>query len=309
MTVPVASVTGSSPHAWGPRHGRQTPTFEHGIIPTRVGTTPCPAWSGRTTRDHPHTRGDHPVVIGSGERKAGSSPHAWGPRPQLGGYFRGCGIIPTRVGTTPGRSTSGSATWDHPHTRGDHGYPDTGSVTFEGSSPHAWGPPHAAIHGDFGCGIIPTRVGTTATLCSGRARRWDHPHTRGDHSGGCGASYRRAGSSPHAWGPRRRRKHPRREAGIIPTRVGTTRNVVLDVVGYEDHPHTRGDHWLMPAWPWVSSGSSPHAWGPPGIYLYPHLLDGIIPTRVGTTTRSFAARRFRGDHPHTRGDHSSPPAI
>ena len=68
-------------------------------------------------------------------------------------------------------------------------------------------------------------------------------------------------------------------------------------------PHAHGDHGL-----WGTSGlehlkSSPHAWGPHLDLGFTVPLVGIIPTRVGTTTRAGPYIGAGRDHPHTRGDH------
>ena len=116
----TASTTGSSPHAWGPRRAKSLGSVRGGIIPTRVGTTRRSRPSGRRSRNHPHTRGDHSVVRHVRQSVAGSSPHAWGPQDgRCGLLYRG-GIIPTRVGTTARCDTWRFRVRDHPHTRGDH---------------------------------------------------------------------------------------------------------------------------------------------------------------------------------------------
>ena len=193
----------------------------------------------------------------------------------------------------------------------------------EGSSPHAWGPPPPGSAWVRPRGIIPTRVGTTRILSKPCAARWDHPHTRGDHphwesAGNATADHPHTrgdhpevrffgkvvgGSSPHAWGPRNGPSGHPREAGIIPTRVGTTSAAARPRWTTGDHPHTRGDHMRTVSFTTRGLGSSPHAWGPrdvPG-----HLLarGGIIPTRVGTTSNRGSEKSLSKDHPHTRGDH------
>ena len=194
---------GSSPHAWGPRLGELRVVVHPGIIPTRVGTTRGVPASTGCAWDHPHTRGDHAVRACSRMDVAGSSPHAWGP-PCRTHPSRGTpGIIPTRVGTTRPVLQRIPPRRDHPHTRGDHD--------------------HVRPEAEGREGIIPTRVGTTPRECGRRTPRRDHPHTRGDHRKCRRCDPADPGSSPHAWGPLDISVPQVYKAGIIPTRVGTTR--------------------------------------------------------------------------------------
>ena len=253
--------------------------------------------------DHPHTRGDHTRFSPSWSTRKGSSPHAWGPLRGRARDAQGLGIIPTRVGTTPSRWSRRWSRRDHPHTRGDHFRPAFHAQNRLGSSPHAWGPPARGRGATDDGRIIPTRVGTTRDLHTERRRHWDHPHTRGDHARQSHARRWRAGSSPHAWGPRRLGHPVVRDDGIIPTRVGTTRPRRSCALSGRDHPHTRGDH-LDSKIEWkIGQGSSPHAWGPPHVHAELAVHRGIIPTRVGTTGPASPGRASSRDHPHTRGDH------
>ena len=91
------------------------------------------------------------------------------------------------------------------------------------------------------------------------------------------------GSSPHTWGPQERDLDAARVAGIIPTRVGTTRAWNPALSPGRDHPHTRGDHGVLPGFSQTKEGSSPHAWGP--------------------LAEAFQTACARRDHPRLRGDH------
>ena len=256
------SIGGSSPHAWGPQLARLTALEVAGIIPTRVGTTRCPSTAGCQSRDHPHTRGDHALKLHERACLKGSSPHAWGPRHARCFPVLLDGIIPTRVGTTFRDFLNSLSIRDHPHTRGDHAGMNIAAVESRGSSPHAWGPPLGVDEDGAGKGIIPTRVGTTEPRIASTTTFWDHPHTRGDHPEMDSRNSSARGSSPHAWGPPVRESPVEHAAGIIPTRVGTTRAACRWAPSPWDHPHTRGDHNAAVFRLFRALGSSPHAWGP-----------------------------------------------
>ena len=130
---------GSSPHAWGTRRSDFGRRFEHRFIPTRVGNTDWRIMRRLSTAVHPHTRGEHTLILAAIARAAGSSPHAWGtpaqsPRPSAPTRF-----IPTRVGNTCPIAATVRAHPVHPHTRGEHRQAPLESPCVAGSSPHAWG--------------------------------------------------------------------------------------------------------------------------------------------------------------------------
>ena len=245
MLEACAAAAGSSPRAWGPRCVGCSWCRILRFIPTCVGTTGrSPGFLGERSV-HPHVRGDHPVVIGAGHPKSGSSPRAWGPQPvdlTIGVFHR---FIPTCVGTTGGERSGERRAPVHPHVRGDHACIAINRFCSAGSSPRAWGPLHDGFdlldHGRF----IPTCVGTTRTSRSCPRRCPVHPHVRGDHERRQHRQPCRIGSSPRAWGPRtgpgQDRLHPR----FIPTCVGTTTTFTVSVRVIPVHPHVRGDHDII----------------------------------------------------------------
>ncbi len=131
-----------------------------------------------------------------------SSPYPWGTLLRQGQIGVQPRFIPTPVGnTTVGLCRHGTVTV-HPHTRGEH--PSSGSLqkTLRGSSPHPWGTQEWPFSTLTASGFIPTPVGnTTRRLLLARAATV-HPHTRGEHTGGCIAARSGPGSSPHPWGTR-----------------------------------------------------------------------------------------------------------
>ena len=110
---------------------------------------------------------------------------------------------------------------------------------------------------------IPTCVGTTPLVLSGRPTRSVHPHVRGDY-------------------------HPLGLGLIaltrsIPTCVGTTEWRPRSGPGLPVHPHVRGDYRELVKGPGQIVGPSPRAWGLRGS---PRSRSGwrrSIPTCVGTT--------------------------
>ena len=69
---------------------------------------------------------------------------------------------------------------------------------------------------------------------------------------------------------------------IIPTRVGTSRFGLGFTRTDEDHPHACGDKRLFYFFHNTNLGSSPRVWGQAVAQTAEYIINGIIPTRVGT---------------------------
>ncbi len=115
-------------------------------------------------------------------------------------------------------------------------------------------------------------------------------------------SFKRRGSSPRVWGQAFDCGTHKSDRGIIPTRVGTSKNPfdVLDYYG--DHPHACGDKCKSGMHFCKNPGSSPRVWGQDMNFKSRDGNDRIIPTRVGTSLRSTTAAVQVQDHPHACGD-------
>ena len=166
-----------------------------------MGTSFSIAKAGEFGKDHPHACGDKPEAVKIMSPAEGSSPRVWGQ------VFCACccifivRIIPTRVGTSFIFHSVIGCTRDHPHACGDK---------FHHNQYQALYPR-----------IIPTRVGTSLQKNKGNGVNRDHPHACGDKSLYLHFTRLRLGSSPRVWGQEGINEAIWREAGIIPTRVGT----------------------------------------------------------------------------------------
>ncbi len=97
------------------------------------------------------------------------------------------------------------------------------------------------------------------------------------------------------------------QRGTTPARAGTTGRPDRADPRRWDHPRTRGDHPNIRLRPNAARGPPPHARGPL-ICTFGYEDDpGTTPARAGTTLGPPGPELERGDHPRTRGDHSSPP--
>ena len=89
---------------------------------------------------------------------------------------------------------------------------------------------------------------------------------------------------------------------IIPTRVGTSEQVVTMDGETQDHPHACGDKTDRPLIRTSREGSSPRVWGQALQLLDRHGEVRIIPTRVGTRGGDKYGHKHNWDHPHACGD-------
>src|SRR2546430_1206727 len=99
--------TGSSPHAWGTLADRLKLDSLMLFIPTCVGNTTSATRWVRGVSVHPHMRGEHQRVVLQLPGRDGSSPHAWGTPVAAVLVALRHRFIPTCVGNTPCRRSSG----------------------------------------------------------------------------------------------------------------------------------------------------------------------------------------------------------
>ena len=194
----------------------------------------------------------------------GSSPRVWGQVKHIRANGWKGGIIPTRVGTSLKPYRGEPVSRDHPHACGDKRSLQSRQTARTGSSPRVWGQVYKSSRRCRANGIIPTRVGTSATFSAVVIEIWDHPHACGDKFVYTHTYPVREGTSPRVWGQGTKKYETHAILGIIPTRVGTS----LQITGAMAH----------------RAGSSPRVWGQALTAQELHLSAGIIPTRVGTRT-------------------------
>ena len=153
-------------------------------------------------RNNPHLRGVNSSISSSEASFNGSSPLAWGQLPTDAVRPYDFRVIPTRVGSTPGVSSSITGASGHPHSRGVNLRIRCMYYLSDGSSPLAWGQRRQSDKGGPGAP--------------------GHPHSRGVNRYATEEYLRRAGSSPLAWGQHRRGRGFQPSRRVIPTRVGST---------------------------------------------------------------------------------------
>jgi len=130
-----------------------------------------------------------------------------------------------------------------------------------------------------------------------------HPHGRGEHGRFSFYLISNDGSSPRAWGTLDDGWKADAEKRFIPTGVGNTIDCRPIPSRWAVHPHGRGEHRSSSSGSTLWSGSSPRAWGTPGIPTTSTAPRRFIPTGVGNTDSDGSAPQYAAVHPHGRGEH------
>ena len=191
---------------------------------------------------------------------------------------------------------------DHPHVRGEKVSRVGPVFPSRGSSPRAWGKALLFQAQSRFRRIIPTCVGKRPAcpdMCSTPA---DHPHVRGEKSGGVSCRGGAPGSSPRAWGKAAKKHEPSFYWRIIPTCVGKSISSHDHRTRKPDHPHVRGEKIDSATGKKTLTGSSPRAWGKAAQDKGQSRRLRIIPTCVGKRPSDPASTRLSSDHPHVRGE-------
>ena len=234
----------------------------------------------------------------------GSSPRAWGIRPQGPSSRSRCRFIPTCVGNTTGPQAAAPDPPVHPHVRGEYIAARAAQLGQHGSSPRAWGIHISLSHRMDSVRFIPTCVGNTHPPARARIAVSVHPHVRGEYTLAQHGRIGQDGSSPRAWGIPTASCYGTSPPRFIPTCVGNTGKLPTGPPDHKVHPHVRGEYAqaaqdqqadarFIPTCVgntrfrchciYSGYGSSPRAWGIPGAGEQPRVAARFIPTCVGNT--------------------------
>ena len=213
---------GSPPHTRGILKDSPRSYTPMGITPAHAGNT-CRRWFlGRTTKDHPRTRGEYILWRRAGPSLSGSPPHTRG---ILNGTYMKIGkigITPAHAGNTSDFRSALRTCRDHPRTRGEYSslYMVTRCKT--GSPPHTRGIPVVRQAVNVAHGITPAHAGNTCSRLETLATLGDHPRTRGEYHFAQLCHGLILGSPPHTRGIRVGLCFTGDEVGITPAHAGNT---------------------------------------------------------------------------------------
>ena len=274
---------GTSPRAWGKLLITKNVIVIGRNIPTGVGKTRFAFLRPRKSTEHPHGRGENPIIVMSVYVRQGTSPRAWGKPCKIIMPFTATRNIPTGVGKTSRYFSISKVPTEHPHGRGENVASSILPARQKGTSPRAWGKPKPRPSFALLVRNIPTGVGKTplrleiCLLCA------EHPHGRGENTRITTDSEGRRGTSPRAWGKHPKSLHEDLVGRNIPTGVGKTGATSPFGRSTPEHPHGRGENSSMTLRNRRIAGTSPRAWGKPPDDEAVIRRYRNIPTGVGKT--------------------------
>ena len=222
VTVPLMTVTGSSPRGRGKlRPGRASCT-QRGLIPARAGKTDSFLLCAARARAHPRAGGENGRCPPITSTRSGSSPRGRGKRPERPYVRHSRRLIPARAGKTSWVPSMVRMVAAHPRAGGENAIDDELPLISTGSSPRGRGK-QVANHLDNGLGgLIPARAGKTSPASGLTASPTAHPRAGGENAVERVGDAVDGGSSPRGRGKRPVRLDQLPEPRLIPARAGKT---------------------------------------------------------------------------------------
>ena len=238
---------------------------------------------GATGTEHPHGRGENASANADSSIPIGTSPRAWGKRRHIAFWLARQRNIPTGVGKTMAAMPAWRISSEHPHGRGENTGRPGKRRAITGTSPRAWGKRDAPDGLADKVRNIPTGVGKTWLASPFVLNHPEHPHGRGENAIRRGDAVEDLGTSPRAWGKRGASASTRCRPRNIPTGVGKTAGTPRASSKTAEHPHGRGENWLICLHFFLVFGTSPRAWGKHAVCADQKDVERNIPTGVGKT--------------------------
>ena len=171
-----------------------------GIIPACAGNTGRERSPHARVRDHPRVCGEHCELLRTRAAGPGSSPRVRGTQHVVYRHHSLVGIIPACAGNTHLHAFIEDYCRDHPRVCGEHGDSRVIKRRGMGSSPRVRGTREFPVRIIAHNGIIPACAGNTASSCTSRTMRRDHPRVCGEHAASMILAAFALGSSPRVRG-------------------------------------------------------------------------------------------------------------
>ena len=168
-------------------------------------------------------------------------PRTWGRRLGYTLPIRAWGNTPTHVGKTGMCRPVPRCDQKHPHARGED-LASVHSVQYgKETPPRTWGRPAHPWSYESGWGNTPTHVGKTFSESPVTARRWKHPHARGEDGITRQTLTEKPETPPRTWGRRSGTQRRGPADRNTPTHVGKTFFQRDSQKPARKHPHARGE--------------------------------------------------------------------
>ena len=172
----------------------------------------------------------------------GSSPLTRGKRARRSSRPGLAGLIPAHAGKTRAPWARAHATWAHPRSRGENGYPVDRIASTMGSSPLTRGKQTGVEAANQESRLIPAHAGKTRGVCLVRRASRAHPRSRGENLRREGVLRVAHGSSPLTRGKPVHRVDAELLGGLIPAHAGKTPTALTVSSRDSAHPRSRGEN-------------------------------------------------------------------
>ena len=159
--IPIASKSGSPPHARGRLRKGAACDRSDGLTPACAGTSQRRRRPAARRGAHPRMRGDVGFHRGVADEGAGSPPHARGRPPPGTAQAPVRGLTPACAGTSKSANPHTRMSWAHPRMRGDVSRMSIAPAKIRGSPPHARGRRRQARPPASRPGLTPACAGTS----------------------------------------------------------------------------------------------------------------------------------------------------
>ncbi len=237
----------------------------------------------RTTRKHPHGRGEDVRHSAHLCNTPETPPRAWGRHIQAVAASSEKGNTPTGVGKTSYPQCVAVLGRKHPHGRGEDVNAAWERAQEAETPPRAWGRLHGHHAEQLISGNTPTGVGKTRPGYISRSFFWKHPHGRGEDKPTCHLLCITIETPPRAWGRQAQTAFNAYVRRNTPTGVGKTPIRIMLMSYRWKHPHGRGEDGVSLKRQVDMAETPPRAWGRRLIRLQHTTGSRNTPTGVGKT--------------------------
>ena len=213
----------------------------------------------------------------------GSSPLTRGKRARRSSRPGLAGLIPAHAGKTRAPWARAHATWAHPRSRGENGYPVDRIASTMGSSPLTRGKQTGVEAANQESRLIPAHAGKTRGVCLVRRASRAHPRSRGENLRREGVLRVAHGSSPLTRGKPVHRVDAELLGGLIPAHAGKTPTALTVSSRDSAHPRSRGENTRTVTASPPRRGSSPLTRGKRPGWARRGCARGLIPAHAGKT--------------------------
>ena len=275
------------------------------LIPAHAGKTGTVPVCRRSSRAHPRSRGENPVLHFTAVCSVGSSPLTRGKPCHQARRLPARGLIPAHAGKTWRLACPPWSRRAHPRSRGENRLGESLLDHLQGSSPLTRGKQRRRLVRRVGGGLIPAHAGKTRGHDGRTQTGGAHPRSRGENADAIDDGAVTVGSSPLTRGKPEISLRNDDVSGLIPAHAGKTPSAQSAARRIRAHPRSRGENGTLAIQDLCATGSSPLTRGKHTRRRRRRVRVGLIPAHAGKT-RSMPPRWRRSwAHPRSRGENDA----